>query len=147
MVLHAVHLRLSGVPCIYGFPCLCTRHCNSDQLWTFWTCSRAHLLCVDRWIAEQDKELNTSMWLKYTVVNHPHMDSLTCSFCTRSKVSWRACIILILPSLKARKTLRIRGGSRGGGHGGQMIPPSRAEYLVPACCAWLNNQLYHPPFN
>ena len=25
-------------------------------------------------------------------------------------------------------------------------PPSRAEYLVSACCAWLNSQLYHPPF-
>ena len=25
-------------------PRLCTRH-NSDQLWVFWTCRRAHLLC------------------------------------------------------------------------------------------------------
>ena len=31
--------------CLYGHPCLCTRHCNSDQSWAFWTCSRAHSLC------------------------------------------------------------------------------------------------------
>ena len=30
---------------LYGHPCLCTWQCNSDQLWAFWTCSRAHLLC------------------------------------------------------------------------------------------------------
>ena len=53
MVLNAVHLRL-GVPCVYDHPCLCTWHCNYDQSWTFWTCSRAHLLCVDRWIMERD---------------------------------------------------------------------------------------------
>ena len=30
---------------LYGYPCLCTRHCNSDQSWAFWTCRRAHLSC------------------------------------------------------------------------------------------------------
>ena len=39
------------------------------------------------------------------------------------------------------------GADPEGGHGGQMTPPSRAEYLVSACCAWLNSQLYHPPIN
>ena len=37
---------------------------------------------VDKWIAEYDKELNTSTWLKYTVVDRHHVDSLTCSVCT-----------------------------------------------------------------
>ena len=40
---------------------------------------------VDKWIAEYDKELNTSTWLKYTVVDRHHVDSLTCSVCTRFK--------------------------------------------------------------
>ena len=26
-------------------PLLYTQHCNSDQLWALWTCSKAHLLC------------------------------------------------------------------------------------------------------
>ena len=30
---------------LYGHPCLCTRHCNYEQSWAFWTCSKAHLLC------------------------------------------------------------------------------------------------------
>ena len=30
---------------LHGHPHLCTQHYNSDQTWTFWTCSRAHLLC------------------------------------------------------------------------------------------------------
>ena len=30
---------------LHGHPCLSTQHCNSDQTWAFWTCSRAHLLC------------------------------------------------------------------------------------------------------
>ena len=30
---------------LYGHPCLCTQHYNADQSWSFWTCSRAHLLC------------------------------------------------------------------------------------------------------
>ena len=40
---------------------------------------------VDKWIAEYDKELNTSTWLKYTVVDRLHVDSLTCSVCIRFK--------------------------------------------------------------
>ena len=30
---------------------------------------------VNKWIAEHDKELNTSMWLTYTVVDRLHMES------------------------------------------------------------------------
>ena len=37
---------------------------------------------VDKWIAEYDNELNTSTWLKYTVVDHLHVDSLMCFVCT-----------------------------------------------------------------
>ena len=40
---------------------------------------------VDKWIVEYDKELNTSMWLKYTIINRLHVDALTCSICTRFK--------------------------------------------------------------
>ena len=41
VALRAVRLRMH----LYGHPCLCTRHCKSDQLWAFWTCRRAHLSC------------------------------------------------------------------------------------------------------
>ena len=39
----AIHFKIH----LYGHICLCTWHCNCDQSWTFWTCSRAHqiLLC------------------------------------------------------------------------------------------------------
>ena len=40
---------------------------------------------VDKWISENDKELNTSTWLKYTVVDRLHVDSLLCSVCTQFK--------------------------------------------------------------
>ena len=40
-VLRPVRLRMH----LYGHPCLCTRHCNSDQSWAFWTYRRTHLLC------------------------------------------------------------------------------------------------------
>ena len=50
---------------------------------------------VNKWIAEHDKELNTSTWkykelntstwLTYTVVDHLHVDVSTCSVCTRLK--------------------------------------------------------------
>ena len=40
---------------------------------------------VDKWIVEYDKELNTSTWLKYTIINRLHVDALTCSICTRFK--------------------------------------------------------------
>ena len=40
---------------------------------------------IDKWITEYDKELNTSTWLKYTVVDCLHVDSLMCSVCTRFK--------------------------------------------------------------
>lgn len=40
---------------------------------------------VDKWMAEYDKELNTSIWLKYNVVYRLHVDSLICSVCTQFK--------------------------------------------------------------
>ena len=40
---------------------------------------------VDKWISENDKELNTSTWLKYTVVDRLHVVSLLCSVCTQFK--------------------------------------------------------------
>ena len=40
---------------------------------------------VNKWIAEHDKELNTSTWVTYTVVDRLHMDVSTCSVCTRLK--------------------------------------------------------------
>ena len=40
---------------------------------------------VNKWIAEHDKELNTSTWLTYTVVDCLHVDVSTCSVCTRLK--------------------------------------------------------------
>ena len=40
---------------------------------------------VNKWIAEHDKELNTSTWLTYTVFDRLHMDVSTCSVCTRLK--------------------------------------------------------------
>ena len=41
VVLCTVHSRMR----LCGHPCLCTWHYNSDQSWTFWTCSGAYLLC------------------------------------------------------------------------------------------------------
>ena len=36
---------------------------------------------VDNWITEYDKELETSTWLKYDVVDRVHIDCLKCSVC------------------------------------------------------------------
>ena len=41
-VLRTVRSRMH----LYGHPCLCKWHYNSDQSWAFWTCSRVHLLCT-----------------------------------------------------------------------------------------------------
>lgn len=35
---------------------------------------------VDKWIVEHDEELSTVTWLKYTVVDCPHVDTLTCLY-------------------------------------------------------------------
>ena len=40
---------------------------------------------VNKRIAEHDKELNTSTWVTYTIVDRLHMDMSTCSVCTRIK--------------------------------------------------------------
>ena len=40
---------------------------------------------VDKWIAEHDKELNTSTWLTYTVVDRLHVDVWMCSGYTHFK--------------------------------------------------------------
>lgn len=40
---------------------------------------------VDKWIVEYDKELNTSTWLKYAVIDCIHVDALACSVCTDFK--------------------------------------------------------------
>ena len=42
----------------------------------------------NKWITEYDKELNSSAWLKYTIINHFYVDTLTCSICAyfRSKL-------------------------------------------------------------
>ena len=36
---------------------------------------------MDNWITEYDKELETSTWLKYDVVDRVHIDCLKCSVC------------------------------------------------------------------
>ena len=46
---------------------------------------KRRMLLANKWIAEHDKELNTSTWLTYTVVNRLHMDVSTCSVCTHLK--------------------------------------------------------------
>ena len=40
---------------------------------------------VDKWIAEYDKDLNTTTWLKYEVVDRVHIESLKCSVCETFK--------------------------------------------------------------
>ena len=40
---------------------------------------------VDKWIAEYDKDLNTTTWLKYEVVDRVHIESLKCSVCETVK--------------------------------------------------------------
>ena len=38
---------------------------------------------VDKWTAENDKELETTTWLKYDIVNCEQVDCLKCSVCTK----------------------------------------------------------------
>lgn len=38
---------------------------------------------VDKWIVENDKELQTSVWLKYDVLNREQVECLKCSVCTQ----------------------------------------------------------------
>ena len=40
---------------------------------------------VEKWIVEHDKEMNTSTWLKYTVIDRLHVDRLMCSVCAQFK--------------------------------------------------------------
>ena len=40
---------------------------------------------IDKWIVEYDKELNTSTWLKYAVIDCIHVDALAWSVCTHFK--------------------------------------------------------------
>ena len=37
---------------------------------------------VEKWIAEQDKELNTSVWLKFEMADREHVSLLKCSVCS-----------------------------------------------------------------
>lgn len=36
-----------------------------------------------KWIVENDKELNTSVWLKFDLANHDHMVALKCAVCSQ----------------------------------------------------------------
>ena len=47
--------------------------------------SKRRMLLANKWIAEHDKELNTSTWLTYTVVDRLHVDVSTCSICSHLK--------------------------------------------------------------
>ena len=38
---------------------------------------------VDKWIAENDRALNTTTWLQYDRVDHEYVATLTCSVCIR----------------------------------------------------------------
>ena len=40
---------------------------------------------VYKWIAEYDKDLNTTTWLKYEVLDPVHIESLKCSVCETFK--------------------------------------------------------------
>ena len=69
--IHLVRMHL------YGHPCLCTWHCNFDQSWTFWTCSRAHLLCPPG--EDTDYIRKFSLWKIFFVV-HSTTKSCICSY-------------------------------------------------------------------
>ena len=38
---------------------------------------------VEKWVAENDKVLNTSIWLKFERADHDHVLSLKCAVCSR----------------------------------------------------------------
>ena len=38
---------------------------------------------VDKWIAGNDKELETTTWWKYDIINREQVDCLKCSVCTK----------------------------------------------------------------
>jgi hypothetical protein len=38
---------------------------------------------ADKWLAEYDKTLNTSIWLKYELADRDHVVALKCSVCTQ----------------------------------------------------------------
>ena len=40
---------------------------------------------VDKWVTEHNKQLNALTWLKHTVIDRFHMDSLMCAVCTQFK--------------------------------------------------------------
>ena len=40
---------------------------------------------VEKWVAENDKVLNTSVWLKFERADHDHVLSLKCAVCSRFK--------------------------------------------------------------
>ena len=38
---------------------------------------------ADKWLAEYDKELNTSVWLRYELADRDHVVALKCAVCTQ----------------------------------------------------------------
>ena len=48
---------------------------------------------VDKWIAENDKALSTTVWLKYDTdrADRTRVKSLKCSICTRFKLQFSVC--------------------------------------------------------
>ena len=40
---------------------------------------------ADKWLAEYDKELKTSVWLKYELADRDHVVALKCAVCTQFK--------------------------------------------------------------
>ena len=59
---------------------------------------------VEKWITENDRELNTTLWLKFDMADREHVASLKCSVCSQfSKKledmrNFRAAFINVLPT-------------------------------------------------
>ena len=44
---------------------------------------------VEKWSTDHDKQLNTTTWLKYSVVARVHVECIKCSVSTKDKLSQR----------------------------------------------------------
>ena len=63
-----------------------TKHCNTTSLLQHHTSPKRHgvtIKTVDKWIADNDKTLNTMTWLKYNKADCEQVATLKCSACFR----------------------------------------------------------------
>ena len=68
---------------------------SSSSCSSFSSCKRRPVQrrTVEKWIAENDRELNTSLWLKFEMADREHVSLLKCSVCSEFMRNFKAAFI------------------------------------------------------